>query len=283
MSKSTFTETVDALRGEYARAEAMCESRALDLKQVARGSASRKRRRRFVVGTAALGAAACAASVGIALVDIGSDGAGEPRPPQVVVLAPSDLNYFVSATAEDWARNADYVVEASVVSEAQTGVQRGPDGERSVGRTVELKTDQILWQREQPAHTLSSTFRLDAAGWAVQDGSNVPIAYEQTPRFEVGHSYVVALVWKPRACAEGDGVIPAHWIPLGPEAAVPADGGRLGYGESEGGDVEGRVDQTAPGSLERQLLGEETIAVRRVLNELEPRPRQVGVFPTPTC
>jgi hypothetical protein len=93
---------------------------------------------------------------------------------------------------------------------------------------------------------------VDAPGWVAHaDGTTSPLALAQSPRLEVGHTYVVALVGGP-CHADADG---ATWELLGSGAVLPADGDRIGDGESEGHEVAGDIDQTTPGSLERELLG----------------------------
>ena len=47
------------------------------------------------------------------------------------------------------------------------------------------------------------------------------LAIEDTPRLEVGHTYIVALDWVPARCDVGDQPQPAAWLALGSDAIVP--------------------------------------------------------------
>jgi hypothetical protein len=72
----------------------------------------------------------------------------------------------------------------------------------------------------------------------------------------VGHEYVLALVWKPAECDEGDETIPARWMVTGTYGAVPADEGVVGIGEDEGVAVS-NVAEAASAARESDALGEE--------------------------
>lgn len=90
-----------------------------------------------------------------------------------------------------------------------------------VGRQVELTVDRVLWTRDQPAQSLPERLVLPAAGWLKKDEALVPVAYETEPRLDVGHTYVIALVWTPRLCSPGDGELAAHWAGLGRRSCHP--------------------------------------------------------------
>jgi len=202
------------------------------------------------------------------------EGLAAPR----IVEGGGPLTLFSSETAEQWVRNSDYVVQASVIDERK--VNEGDA--RVVGRTVSLKVEEIIWTRVDADHALPAQFELPAHGWLRTGDGEVPIASMGTPRLEVNHSYVVALVWAPRLCSQGDRPEPAHWIPLGPSAVIPYDNDRIGYGESEGRSVSGDIDQSAPGSIERDFTGEGITGVASLLRQQAPHPKD-DVFPTPAC
>lgn len=208
--------------------------------------------------------------------------AGHDISPNVQVLSPGEmLERFSSATAMDWTRNSDYVAEVEILSEEVTGpVEGGP----VIGREVALNVKRVLWKRSAPANSLPGQVSLWAPGWIREEdqGTTSPRAFEGQPRLEVGHTYVIALVWIPRACSDGDHEEVAHWAALGANAVIPFDNGRLGYGESEGRSVDGDVDQAQAGTLERQLLGR---GARQLVERLGSAPEEARpeVFPESTC
>lgn len=286
----TSDDALHRLRQEYVRIER--DEDCVDLAGLARRARGRQRRARTWRAGGAVGLLAAAAVVvigvspGVDLTSASQEEAGANIAVQTKILDPvAGLQRFLSATGEDWVRNSDYVVQVTVTSESPIASRFPDDGAPggSVGRAVRLSVDDVLWRRQAPTHPLAESISLQTFGWHREDGELTPVAYADTPRLEVGHSYVVALVWVPRACAPGDGELPAHWSTLGDQAVIPADGDRLGYGESEGRSVTGDVDQTSPGSLERRLLGRTPVAVAEALTRLPPTSKSSNVFPTPSC
>ncbi len=205
----------------------------------------------------------------------------------VVPVGEGSMVRFASASAQDWTRNSDWVAEVAVTAEHPTAEVHGTEeGEGLVvTREVELTVQRVLWQRTAPAHELPRQLSLWAAGWtksAESSSTLTPLAFEGEPRLEIGHRYVVALVWVPRACSSGDGAEPAHWSALGSGAVIPFDEGKLGYGESEGRTVAGDEDQAQPRTLERELLGRDAAALIEELASAPAKPRS-DVFPTASC
>lgn len=76
------------------------------------------------------------------------------------------------------------------------------------------------------------------------------------------------------------------WLPIGPAwaggAVIPFDRERFEYGESEGHDVAGDVDQAAPDTAESRLLGEDVQTLAEMLSTAPQNPRP-DVFPDATC
>ncbi|MET8331639.1 hypothetical protein [Streptomyces sp. NPDC005181] len=145
---------------------------------------------------------------------------------------------YRSSTAADWVSNADHVVVATAVSEkdvppAQIDIDRG---EGLIGRSVEMRVDQVLWSREGAGHPAPQTYARQSTGWVFDDepANRHEYALHGRPRIEPGHSYVIALHWEPARCSEGDEPDAAGWVGLGSGSTLPFDEGTLGKGEFEG-------------------------------------------------
>ncbi|MFD6177890.1 MULTISPECIES: hypothetical protein [unclassified Isoptericola] len=153
-----------------------------------------------------------------------------------VVVAMAEESFPTSA-AVDWVTYADHVVVVTVVDEAERARSRedgNPAGERYVEREVALRVDERLWSSADPRHRAPpDRFSMEAAGSLDRDGDRTPWAVEDTPRMERGHTYVVALVWRP-AVPDPTTPTPAHWAWLGTDALLPYDDGTIGVGELEG-------------------------------------------------
>lgn len=264
MSMNESDEMVRQLASAYA---AMPQQFEVDADEVRRAVAARRRRSRTAVATT--GAVVVAALGGVVLPqlrqldDWGTRTVASP----VVIGSDNALETQASATARDWVEGANVVVVAEVTGERRGTTAGTGDGtgDQFVGRWVTLAVERQVWERAGgPALIAGSTIEVSAPGWLdTADGSTVPLALDGQPRLEPGHAYVVAL--SAQVCAT-DTTGTASWSALGSGAVIPADEGVLGFGESEGQIVAGDVDQTAPGSLERQLLGDGTDALASALD-----------------
>jgi len=252
------------------------------------GKGNSRRRRAIQVVSGAAAVAVIAVGVFILGPSVGgsSNLAAQQgtQPTQVDVISfEQGMQRFASWSAEDWTQNSDWAAEVLVVAEHPT--EEDQTSGSVVPREVELAVQRVVWQRAVPAHELPQRLSLEAAGWTKsgEGGSTLtPRAFEGEPRMEIGHSYVVALVWVPRACSPGDAAEAAHWSTLGAGTVIPYDEGRLGYGESEGRTVSGDEDQAQPRTLERELLGRDASTLKEKLTSAPAKPRS-DVFPTANC
>jgi hypothetical protein len=221
--------------------------------------ASRRRRRRVAV-----------ACVGVAAVGVGgwvgwsqAVGTGSSGTTAAVVVTPSQIERYSSATAADWVRYADVVAVVTVQGEQRgdTSSLGDSSGESVIARSVTLRVVRELWQQSgSPELGRGDDVTVSAAGWVQSsDGTLTRMAMQQIPRLEEGHTYVVALK------ATCPSTATTVWQTLGSNAIIPDDGNRLGYGESEGREVSGDEDQSLPGTLERQVLGSQPDAIRKEL------------------
>jgi hypothetical protein len=177
----------------------------------------------------------------------------------------SPLEETASETIPDWASQADVVVKASVVSEAHPppvdSETVGQPGMELVGRTVTLQVSGVIWQSPSMTRPDPTTFSVEAYGWMqADDGTEREVATEGTSRLEVGHQYVLALIWREAECSPGDPTVPAHWSVLGSGAALPADGNTIGVGEFQGTPTD-LVDtssgpEPAPGTALAEFAGD---------------------------
>jgi hypothetical protein len=182
----------------------------------------------LVAGATVLGATASGST---------ASGAGA-RPERQVVMAHGD-DRLPSVTATDWVTYADHVVVVTAASErisepAQTDLQRG---EGLLGRTVRLQVEDVLWSRDGAPQPAPESWDYSAAGSVFTDGAvaePVPMALHDRPRVEVGHRYIMAIVWERARCSPGDAPEPARWMGLGEGSELPFDGGVIGQGELEG-------------------------------------------------
>ncbi|SKC40186.1 hypothetical protein [Krasilnikoviella flava] len=157
--------------------------------------------------------------------------------PGGVVIAMAEES-FPSTTAADWVTYADHVVVVTAVDEDEVLMARedddgNPPGERSFRRDMTLQVDDLVWSAPEPRHRAPSGSFVTGAPWTtVRAGVRTRVAIEDTPRIEVGHTYVVALVWRP-AVEDPTAPSAAHWAWLGMDALLPYDDA-IGVGELEG-------------------------------------------------
>ncbi|MEU4098028.1 hypothetical protein [Streptomyces sp. NPDC026673] len=166
------------------------------------------------------------------------------------------LGRYPNSTAADWVSYADHVVVATATSEkavppAQSEIDRG---EGLVGRSVEMRVDQVLWSRAGTEHPAPRTYTRQSAGWVFEGEptNRHKYALRDQPRIEPGHSYVIALHWEPAKCSKGDKPEAAGWVGLGFGSTLPFDDETLGKGEIEG------TERPAPSPSARATTSDRT-------------------------
>lgn len=194
-----------------------------------------------------------------------------------IVMA-SGSDHYPNTTASDWVTYADHVVVVTATSDRAVppDEEDRKNEEGYVHRKAMLRVDEVIWSREDASHAApEGEFEWDAWGWALQDGERLPMASEDVPRVEVGHTYVMAIAWEP-TLDDGHDYVPAHWIALGSDAVIPYDDGVIGKGE-----LAGRVHNSASPlpasdpnfSLEDEMAGESTEALVVALRSAKPGQR----------
>lgn len=217
----------------------------------------------------------------VALAAVGGviwDQTAQPDQPaagsEVIVRSAAGLETHSSSTARDWVTGADLVAVVTVRAESRGPAISAGDGtgDQFVERSVTLDVVRQVWAHGgEPGVSAGDTLDIEAPGWVTHgDESTSRLAFSTQPRLETGHTYVVALS---RGCADDAGSRPV-WAALGSGAVLPADGGRIGFGESEGRDTSGDVRQTTPGSLEREMLGRDPSALTTRLDAAGSDPRR---------
>ncbi|MBO3681968.1 hypothetical protein J5X86_44525 [Streptomyces sp. NEAU-YJ-81] len=175
---------------------------------------------------------------------------------------------------------ADHVLVVSATREKEIAPtqQEVERGEGTVGRTVALTVDKVLWSRPDAPRPAPDTWEYSAMGWQFQDGdtgNRTKMALDQ-PRVEPGHRYVMAIRWEAATCSPGDDPEPARWQGLGEGSEVPFDAGVIGQGELEGRPrtaAQARSAKLKAGDdagLEDQLAGREEATLVQELNAAQP-------------
>lgn len=211
-----------------------------------------RRRRTRRIG-AAIGVAAVIAA---AISTLGSGPSG-PLPVRPLGAALSESRS--SDTANDWARLSDAVVVAKVVDEKQTSSATGAHGsnESFASRDVTLRVDELLWAPTKI--DVPDQISVQAAGWIARDGKlTFRMTISNSPRLEVGHTYVLALLKDRCGLA---------WAVLGSQGALPYDHDTLGTGEVAGKVTTYTVDQAGRSPLARQVAGKDASALIPVLGD----------------
>jgi hypothetical protein len=189
---------------------------------------------------------------------------------------------YSTSTASDWVTYADHVVVATVVSEKQLDAVRMDDNFGVLIRSVTLEVDDVLWSRDEPSAPMTQSLTMQAMGWSYPDGDTSDLtrnAVEDSPRLEIGHTYIVALDWVPARCDVGDDPEPAGWVYLGSDAVLPYDDGAIGKGELEGreqtvAEVQATSDPSDPNfSFEDSMLGKSAAELAAVLAAASPSSR----------
>ncbi|WP_329560036.1 hypothetical protein OG711_20965 [Streptomyces uncialis] len=221
-----------------------------------------RREGRFADRLTSRSAAACLAVAGIlAGVLVGNSALG------TVPGCGFGSDAYPSQTAGDWTAHADHVVVATPVKERSINRRDYEEGRTlyDVEREVTFRADDVLWGTERPGRPVGAEFELVAPGWRVirASGDRFDHTNANAPRFETGHTYLLALRWDA-----------GRWAVLGEGAAVPFDDRTVGQGEWCGRDLSkedvargerfSRPDDT---SLEESLLGRNAQAVTRELDK----------------
>lgn len=197
---------------------------------------------------------------------------------QVFLVEASD--HLPSVTAQDWVTYADHVLVVTVDDEEALDpfadeVERG---EGLIGREVSLSVDDVLWSGQHKSRPSPQELEWSTAGWRFKGAPDdrTTVSGSDTSRFEVGHTYVVAVAWEQARCSPGDERQPAGWRLLGSGAVVPYDEGTLGDGEFEGttqrfSDLK---QSEEAGSLRAQVLGETDVQLVTALKRATPTARE---------
>ena len=205
------------------------------------------------------------------------------------VLIGHTSDHLPNASAADWVTYADHVVVVTPVAEREIAptaleIERG---EGLIDRQLTMQVQSVVWSKPGVQTHAPQSFDWRAWGWQFTDGdlaNRTAMAGEDEPRLEVGHQYLMAIVWEAARCAEGDPVKPAQWRGLGADAVVPFDKALIGRGEWQGTSrsaAEASADVKAHGparSLEDALVGRGADALRTALDGA--RPGHPGAAPT---
>lgn len=178
------------------------------------------------------------------------------------------------STAADWVTNADHVVAVSVASETERPptASEVARGEGLIFRDLVLRVDTVIWSSDVAARPAPTTVDWVAFGWQFVGGDlddRVRVGAHDAPRFERGHSYVLALEWVP-GCGDSAG----SWEGLSPSATAPYDDGVIGSGELEGSVVEAaspRTDRSGGADLRDRVAGRGAAALAAELRAARPR------------
>lgn len=156
-------------------------------------------------------------------------------PTRGVVMSES-ADRAASSTASDWIARADHVVVATVVDEvplepAESEIERG---EGLIQRDLKFRVEKVVWSTSAPAWPAPEQFDWLALGWLFKgttDLTKSEMTGAHEPRFELGHTYILALEWEPAVCSD---TARGQWRGLGSGALLPYDNDRIGEGELEG-------------------------------------------------
>lgn len=167
---------------------------------------------------------------------------------------------FPNRTATDWVTYADHVVVVTATDEKalEPTDEEVEAGEGYLPRVATLNVDDVIWTR-QDADTAapSGQFEYSAIGWEFHGEERTRLGVMDSPRIEVGHTYILVLTWEP-AFDDGHDRTDAHWVSLGADSIIPYDDDVIGKGELEGTLRAGAspLDATDPNySLEDQMAG----------------------------
>lgn len=242
------------------------------------------------VGALAITAAACATPD---RAEPSSASAGPPSATHVSNAPVADtvvLGDGSSRTADrtigDWVTYADHVLIVTVVNEIRHAPSRKEIERREglIGRTVELRVDQVLWSAPDAPQPAPKSLKLSAAGWIFNNNNGAgerKIAIGESSRLDKGHTYVKALEWIDDPCFEDPKR--GTWEGLGSGDTIPFDGGVLGAGEFEGraqalGQLmaKWRADAAEARTVRGQMAGKSVATLVASLRAASPRLEEYG-------
>ncbi|MFC9704955.1 hypothetical protein ACFTWD_30150 [Streptomyces sp. NPDC056943] len=209
------------------------------------------------------------------------------------VLLASGKDAYPNRNASDWVTYADHVVAVTPVAEKDQSVsaEYRDRGEGIVLRELRLRVDKTLWSSPKASRPTPESIDLPAWGWSFKDGDTgkrTKMAAEGSPRLEMGHSYVLAIIWEEERCTEGDPRVPAKWNVLGGSAIIPFDSETLGQGESEGGVLtaaqarEKGNSHASAATLEDKVIGQGASVLVAELKSASPGERK-RLLPVAPC
>lgn len=175
---------------------------------------------------------------------------------------------FPDTTPRDWATFVDHLVVGRVTAERALPLE-ADDGEPDRGfqlREVEFSVDHVLWSREggPPAPKMISW---ETFGWSFQDGQRTEVTVAGSPRLEVGHTYLVPLLFIPDTESPDD----EGWSPLSPSDV-------LGYDEGVIDDGNGASAPNGYSWVHRDYLGSTADEVAEVLRTVKPHPEARAIM-----
>ncbi|MEO3806027.1 hypothetical protein [Nonomuraea sp. B1E8] len=186
-------------------------------------------------------------------------------------------------TASDWVTYADHAVVVTVKAERELAADQEEleAGQGYLPREVTLEVKDTLWSRDGAAKPAPvPEFAWSAAGWTFGEKGRRPLAVEGRPRLELGHTYIMAIVWVP-AFTDGGEAVPGRWRGLGESSVLPYDGGVIGDGELEGRiqsaavTMDQRASEGPDGpSLEQAMTGKGAADLAAALDAARPGERQ---------
>lgn len=211
----------------------------------------------------------------------------KPTPSEAIALV-SGTDRYPSSSASDWVTYADHVVVAEAVAERESPPsQTGTDhGEGLIGRQVTMQVKQVLWSsKSAPAPPPEEWERL-SMGWVFKGkpSNRHRVGLADSPRIQVGHTYILAIEWSPDPCAERSG----NWLGLGEGSSVPFDDNIVGVGEYEGRvrklDEARKETSISPKTFEHRMTGTTSTELARELRSADPVPATSRYEPpTPRC
>lgn len=152
-----------------------------------------------------------------------------------VVLLGIGEDRLPNESAADVVTFADHVAVVTVTEDEELPVAKEDldRGEGLVQRSVHMSVDKVLWSTKS-ARPAPDEIDWRVLGWSFEGevANRTTMAAEDSPRFDVGHTYVVALDWEQPNCSKG-----GRWTTLGGSFNAPYEDETIGVGEFEGRDV----------------------------------------------
>lgn len=149
-----------------------------------------------------------------------------------VVLLGIGEDRLPNESAADVVTFADHVAIVTVIDDEELPVAKEDldRGEGLVQRSVHMSVDKVLWSTKS-ARPAPDEIDWRVLGWNFEGDvvNRTAMAAEDSPRFDVGHTYVVALDWEQPNCSKG-----GRWTTLGGSFNAPYEDETIGVGEFEG-------------------------------------------------